>query len=63
MCDGQGEKGEKEMSRPRTRTLSSCQRSYDNMTPEDVYGPDEPEEEKDDSVEEIEREPEGTDAT
>jgi hypothetical protein len=27
------------------RAVASAQRSYDNMTPEDVYGPDEPEEE------------------
>jgi hypothetical protein len=38
------------------RAMSRCQQAYDNLTPEDVYGPDE---EKDDSVEEIEREPEG----
>ncbi len=30
-----GQGGDQEMSRPRTRTLASCQSSYDNMTPED----------------------------
>jgi ferredoxin len=30
--------------RPRTRTMAQAQRAYDNLTPEDVYGP-EPEEE------------------
>lgn len=28
------------------RAFASAQRSYDNMTPEDVYGPDDPEEEE-----------------
>lgn len=39
------------MSRPRTITFASAQRRWDNLTPEDVYGPDDPyedEEEQDD---------------
>lgn len=32
------------------RAMASAQRSYDNLTPEDVYGPDEPEPEEDEEV-------------
>ena len=34
------------------RALASAQRSYDNLTPEDVYGPDDPEEPEEEVVEE-----------
>jgi len=34
------------MMRPRRVTMAQAQRAWDNLTPEDVYGPDEPEEEE-----------------
>ena len=45
------------MNGPRgSRSFASAQRAYDNMTPEDVYGPDEPEPEE---TEETDEEEEG----